>query len=116
MTRIIKDIEAHYEVHEAPFSRSYEWHPASVTLVCDCGERFTLTATSTTTTCRCGTDHGDIVRNIQMHEDRLPNKTIHPWHHDAQEQEEQHQQDEVTYPKGSPWRYNDVTSGTTNVE
>jgi hypothetical protein len=47
MTRVTVRIEGHYEVVEAPFSRSYKWHPASVTLVCDCGEELTLTGAST---------------------------------------------------------------------
>ena len=116
MAKIIKDLEAHYETHEVPFGRSYEWHPEHIIVECDCGERLTLTATSTTTVCRCGTDHGAIIRDIQEREGRLPDKTTHPWLHDTQEQAQQHQQDEATYPKGSPWRYNDVTAGNTNGE
>ena len=111
MTRIIEDMEANYETHEVPFGRIYEWHPEHIIVECDCGERFTLTATSTTGTCRCGTDLGAIVRGIQEHEARLPDKSIHPWHHDAQEQVKQHRQDEAAYPQDSSWRYNDVTSG-----
>jgi hypothetical protein len=112
MTRIIEDIEAHYETHEVPFGRIYEWHPEHIIVECDCGERFTFSATSTTITCcRCGTEHGAIVREIQRHEGRLPDKSIHPWHHDAQEQEKQHRQDEAAYAEDSSWRYNDVTSG-----
>ena len=111
MTKILERIEGHYEVHEGPFSRAYVWHPAYVTLECECGERFTLTATSTTATCQCGTDHGPLIHDIQEREGRLPDKIIHPWHHDAQEQEKQHRQDEATYTEDSSWRYNDVTSG-----
>ncbi len=111
MTRIIEDIEAYYETHVVPFGRSYEWHPEHIIVECDCGERFTFTATSTPTTCRCGTDHSGVVRDIQKHEGRLPDKSIHPWHHDAREQEKQHRQDEAAYAVDSPWRYNDVTSG-----
>ena len=111
MSKILERIEGHYEVHEGPFSRAYVWHPAYVTLECECGERFTLTATSTTATCRCGTDHGTLIRDIQEREARLPDKSIHPWHHDAQEQEKQHRQDEAAYTEDSSWRYNDITSG-----
>jgi hypothetical protein len=111
MTRIIEDIEAHYETHEVPFGRSYEWHPEHIIVECDCGERFTFTATSTTTTCRCGTDHSGGVRDIQKREGQLPDSIVHPWHHNAQEQAEQHRQDEAAYTEDSPWRYNDVTSG-----
>jgi len=111
MTRIIEDIEAHYETYEVPFGRFYEWYPEHIIVECGCGERFTLTATSPTPTCRCGTDLGAIVRNIQKHEDWLADKIIHPWHHDAQSQADQHLRDEATYPEDSPWRYNDVTAG-----
>ena len=58
MTRIIEDNEAHYETHEVPFGRIYEWHPEHIILERDC--------------------------------------------------------DESSYPKGSSWRYNDITSGNTN--
>ena len=113
MSQIIESVEAHYETHEVPFGRTYEWRPEQIIVECDCGERFTLRATSTTTTCRrCGTDHSAIIRDIQKHEGRLPDKTRHPWLHDSQEQAQQHQHEEATYPKGSPWRYNDITSGS----
>ena len=61
MTRITVRVEGHYEVHEAPFSRSYEWHPPSVTLVCDCGQELTLSSTKTILTCRCGADHSAVI-------------------------------------------------------
>jgi hypothetical protein len=111
MTRIIEDIEAHYETREVPFGRIYEWHPEHIIVECGCGERFTLSATSTTTTCRCGIDHGAILRNIERHADPLSDKISHPWLYDAQEQAAQHHRDESAYPEGSPWRYNDVTAG-----
>src|SRR5918998_2801240 len=111
MTRIIEDIEAHYETHEVPFGRSYVWHPEHIIVECDCGEKFTFTATSTTTTCRCGTDHSGVIHEIQKHGGGLPDKSLHPWHHDAKEQAEQHRQDEAAYTEDSPWRYNDITSG-----
>jgi hypothetical protein len=40
----------------------------------------------------------------------------HPWHYDLQSQEDQHLRDEAAYPEGSPWRYNDVTSGLMDDE
>jgi hypothetical protein len=85
MSQIIENVEAHYEPHEVPFGTTYEWHPEHITLECDCGERLTLSATNTAT-CRCGTDHSAILRNIQKREDRLPDKVVHTWQHDIQEQ------------------------------
>jgi hypothetical protein len=111
--RIIERVQAHYEVHEVPFGITYEWHPAYVALECDCGQKVTLSATSTTTTCSgCGADLGDaFVHDLQEREDRLPDKLSHPWFYDAKEQTAQHQHDEAAYPEGSPWRYNDITEG-----
>jgi hypothetical protein len=116
MTRITVRVEGHYEVHEAPFSRSYEWHPASVTLVCDCGEELTLTGTSIDSTCRCGADHSALINDvliddIRAREYQLRDAMTHPWDYEAKEQTAQHLRDEAVYPEGSPWRYDDVTSG-----
>jgi hypothetical protein len=110
MTRIIERVEAHYETREVPFGKIYEWHPGYVALECDCGERLTLSSASATTRCRCGADHGAVVHDIQEREGRLGEKVTHPWHHDARERSEQHLRDEAAHPKGSPWRYNDITA------
>ena len=45
--KIIERVEAHYETREVPFGKVYEWHPARITLECDCGERLILTANTT---------------------------------------------------------------------
>jgi len=111
MTKISVRIEGRYEVKEDPFSRSYEWQPGCVVLECDCGEELTLTGTSTAPTCRCGADHGVIVQDLQEREGRLRHAVTHPWQYDTKEQAQQNLQDEAAYPKSSPWRYNDVTSG-----
>jgi hypothetical protein len=116
MVQILERIEAHYENREMPFGKVYEWRPAYVALECDCGEKVTLTATSTTTTCaRCGADLGTFVNEIREREGRLPDKLTHPWFYDARERAQQHKRDEADYSKDSPWRYNDIT-GTSKEE
>jgi hypothetical protein len=108
--KIIERVEAHYEAREMPFGKVYEWHPAYVSLECDCSEKLILTAASTITTCRrCGADLGGFVHDIKEREGRLPDNLTHPWFYDAQARAQQHKQDEAAYPKGSPWRYNDIT-------
>jgi hypothetical protein len=111
MTKIDVQVQGHYEVHEAPFSRSYEWRPTSVILVCDCGEELTLTSASTTPTCWCGADHSAFIKDIEEREGQLRHAVTHPWSYEAKDQAEQHLRDEAAYPEGSPRRYNDVTSG-----
>ncbi len=111
MTQIIENVEAHYETHEVPFGRIYEWHPAYTILECDCGEQSTLTSRSTITTCCwCGAEVGAFIHDIREREGRLWDEVIHSWLYDAQDQAEQHLRDEAAYPRGSLWRYNDITS------
>ena|SRR5215212_7175680 len=108
--KIIERVEAHYENSEMPFGKVYEWHNAYIALECECGEKVTLTATDTMTTCsRCGADLGSFVHDIQERESRLPDELTHPWFYDAKERAQQHQDDEAAHPEGSPWRYNDIT-------
>ena len=111
MVQILERVQAHYENREMPFGKVYAWHTASVTLECDCGEKVTLSATSTTTTCgRCGADLDTFVHDIREREGRLPDKLTHPWFYDARERSQQHKHDEAAYPEGSRWRYNDITA------
>src|SRR5215204_4948434 len=111
MTKIIVRVEGHYEVHETPFSRAYDWYPACVILECDCGEKLALTGSSTGSACLCGAEHSDVILDIQEREGRLQQETTHPWYYDLQSQEDQHLRDEAAYPEDSPWRYNDITAG-----
>jgi hypothetical protein len=110
MTQITERVEAHYESSEMPFGKVYEWHDAYVAVECDCGEKVSLTATSTITACRrCGADLATFVHDIKEREGRLPDRITHPWYYDAEERAHQHQHDEAAYPEGSSWRYNDIT-------
>jgi hypothetical protein len=109
--KILKRVEAHYEGHEVPFGKVYEWHSTYVALECDCGEKVTLASTSATPTCRrCGAELGIFVDDLREREGHLSEELTHPWFYDAKERAQQHQQDEAAYPEGSPWRYNDITA------
>jgi hypothetical protein len=76
--KVMERVEAHYEVREVAFGNVYKWHPAYVSIECDCGERLILTAASTTTACRCGTRLGGFVHDLQEREGRLPDSLVHP--------------------------------------
>lgn len=109
MTQSIERGEAHYKIREIPFGRSYEWYPAHVTLVCDCGGTLTLTSISTTNVCQYGAEFGACINDMQEKESHLPDEVTRPWLYEAQERTEQHLRDKAAYPKDSPWRYNDIT-------
>ena len=113
MVQILERVKAHYENREMPFGKVYQWHPACVALECDCGEKVTLSSTSTMTTCsRCGADLGTFVHDIREREGRLPDKLAHPWFYDARERAQQHKHDEAAHLEGSRWRFNDITAAT----
>src|SRR5215211_2128210 len=94
MVHVVERVQAHYESSEVPFGKVYEWHSAYVVIECECGEKVTLRATTTITTCGCcGVDLGTFV-------------------YDAKERAQQHQSDEKAVPEGSPWRYDDITAAS----
>src|SRR4051794_4705865 len=109
--KIIERVEAHYEAREAPFGKTYEWHPAHVVVECECAEKLVLTAASTITTCsRCGTDLDGLVQDIQEREGHLSDELTYPWFYDARARTDQRLRDEAAHPEGSPWRYDDITA------
>src|SRR5829696_2933673 len=111
MVQILQRVQAHYESREMPFGKVYEWHPAYVALECDCGQKVTLSATSTTSTCSgCGAELGTFVNDIRERQGRLPDKLTRPWFYDATERARQHEHDEAAYLEGSRWRYDDITA------
>jgi hypothetical protein len=117
--KVIERVAEHYDVQEVEFGRSYIWCPECVMVECDCGKRVTLTRSELIDTqpdCECGMDHTVSVREevvIQLLDEDYE-AHHHPWRYDTQAQAEQHLRDEAAYPEGSPWRYNDVTSGFMN--
>lgn len=120
MTHRMVHVEGHYKVNETPFARTYKWCPTHITFKCDCGEKLILTGQSTVTTCRCGADHAAIaqdilIQDIQARQARLRDELNAPWRHNPKAQEDQRVRDEATYPKSSPWRYNDITLRGTDV-
>ena len=64
---IIQRIEGHYDVQEVEFGKVYRWCPERIIAECRCGEKTSLTASSTATCRRCGTDLAVVFR-----ENRLP--------------------------------------------
>ncbi len=105
--------EGHYETKEVPFGKTYEWHPAYITFECDCGEKVTVSATSSTRNpCRqCGADYSALAEDLREQEEgQRTDETAFPWRYDTQAQNEQHLRDEASYPEDSHWRYNDVTA------
>ena len=75
--KVIEHIEAHYDASEVPFGVVYRWRPECVVVECACGERLTLTA-STTTCDACGADH-EVAAREGLDDERLRNEAAYPW-------------------------------------
>ncbi len=77
MVSTVERLEGRYEVEEVEFGLVYRWCPQCLMVECDCGERLTLT--SSTTTChRCGVDHASLVRE-ELATRRLGDEALRPW-------------------------------------
>lgn len=72
-----ENTEGHYDVQEVEMGEVYTWHPESVVVECDCGERLTLTA-STTTCGECEADHKAVVQD-GLSDERLEDEAVYPW-------------------------------------
>jgi hypothetical protein len=78
MVTIVEHTEGHYNVQEVEFGRVYRWCPQCVIVDCDCGERLTLTASSTAVCRRCGADHTATVR-AELAARRMGDEVLRPW-------------------------------------
>jgi hypothetical protein len=75
---IVERIEGHYDVQEVEFGRVYRWCPERFIVECGCGQRTSLTASSTATCRRCGIDLAVIFREEPTTE-RSSDEIVHPW-------------------------------------
>jgi hypothetical protein len=98
MTKVIDRTGGHYEVQKTSYGEAYVWCPACVVVECECGERLVLRASEAV--CRCGADHGILVREVLV---TLPpsDGTSHPW--DAEYHEWRKDQDEHLRAEDHDW-------------
>ncbi len=75
MANVIECAEGRYEVQDVEFGRVYKWRPERVVVECDCGERTALSGSETT--CGCGADHTEVVREELA--GSLEDEVLHPW-------------------------------------
>ena len=98
MTTVIERTQGHYEVQETSYGEAYVWRPECVVVECDCGERPGLTASLST--CRCGADHANLVRE-ELASRRSSDEASHPWYEEYREWRKE--QDELSYSESHYW-------------
>ncbi len=77
MAKVIECTEGRYKVQDVKFGRVYRWLSESLVIECECGERSTLTA-STTACGECGADHAATIRE-ELATRWSADETLHPW-------------------------------------
>jgi hypothetical protein len=77
VAKVIERLDAGTEVQEVTFGKVYKWRPERVVVECECGQRLSLTA-STTSCVECGRDHGLFVKEASM-DRHQSDQTLHPW-------------------------------------
>ena len=77
MAKVIERVQARYEVQEVQFGKVYKWHPEHIVLECQCGERLSLSA-STTSCVECASDHVLAVKEASANWYQSE-QAHHPW-------------------------------------
>jgi hypothetical protein len=89
-TKVIERVDARYDIEEVQLGKVYKWRPESLLIECECGQRFTLTASRITCE-ECGKEHIDLVgealRDQRERQRWLREEELHPWRY-AEESEE----------------------------
>jgi hypothetical protein len=84
MVVMVERAKGHYEVQDVEFGRVYRWCPERVVAECGCGERTSLTASSSTTNCRrCGTDLAVVFLQNGPISERPGDETLRPRRYDV---------------------------------
>ena len=82
--RVVMSTKGHYEVTEVEYGRVYKWHPTQLVVECECGQRPTLTI-STTACGECGEDYVEGIREwmgavvAAGAPEEEDDKVTHPW-------------------------------------
>ncbi len=76
-SKVIEHVQPRYEVQDVAFGKVYKWHPEHIVAECQCGQRLSLTA-STTSCTECGTDHVLAVKEASA-AGHQSDQTLHPW-------------------------------------
>jgi hypothetical protein len=77
LAKVIECTQARYEVQDVEFGKVYKWRPEQVLVECRCGQRLSLTA-STTSCTECGTDHDLAVKEASA-DGHQSDHALHPW-------------------------------------
>ena len=80
MAKVIERVQARYEVEEVEFGKVYKWLPERIVVECQCGERLSLTA-FTTSCVECASDHVLAVHALKeaSTDKHQSDQTLHPW-------------------------------------
>ena len=76
--KVIERVQPRYEVQEVEFGQVYKWRPERIVVQCRCGQRLSLSA-STTSCTECATDHELAVKEASKTGGRQSEQTLHPW-------------------------------------
>src|SRR5919112_6229743 len=77
LAKVIERVQPRYEVQDVEFGQVYKWRPERIVVECRCGQRLSLTA-STTSCTECATDHELAVKEAAM-DGPQSDQTLHPW-------------------------------------
>ena len=88
LAKVIECAQARYEAQDVEFGKVYKWRPKHVLVECRCGQRLSLTP-STTSCVECGTDHVLTVKEASAEDVHQGDQALHPWRYYYSEDREE---------------------------
>ena len=77
-SKVIERVRPRYEVQDVAFGKVYKWHPEHIVAECQCGQRLSLSASTTTSCVECGTDQDLAVKEASA-DGHQSDQALHPW-------------------------------------
>jgi hypothetical protein len=84
--KVVERVQPHYEVQEMEFGKVYKWRPERVVVECQCGQRLSLTASTTSSCVECGTDHTIAVKEAST-DGWQSDENLHPWRYSEESED-----------------------------
>jgi hypothetical protein len=94
--KVIERVQPRYEVQEVELGQVYKWRPERIVVECRCGQRLSLTA-STTSCTECATDHVLAVKEASKMDGCQSDQTLHPWRYHSSSEEDREEDDGLPF-------------------
>lgn len=77
MAKVVRRVEACYDVEEVEYGKVYRWPPETLVVECVCGDETALTPSDTVCE-ECGAEHAELIREDLSNRQSQNDEDVHP--------------------------------------